>query len=102
METLEVRNWDAARDMDSKESVMAYLETAFDETDFSNPCDLKLFLAVLGDIARSNGMIKIAQEFNLSRESLCQPLLKDDNPSFASVMNVFNSLGLRLTLRKSA
>jgi probable addiction module antidote protein len=100
METLKVREWDAARDMDSKESVAAYLEAALDETDFSSQNGLKLFLAVLGDIARSEGMAKIARDLHLSSEGLRQSLSED--PSFASVMGVFNSMGFRLALRKSA
>lgn len=36
METLKIRDWDAACDLDSKESVVAYLEAALDEIDFSN------------------------------------------------------------------
>jgi probable addiction module antidote protein len=103
METLKVREWDAARDMDSKESVIAYIDAALVETDFSNQNDLKFFFAALGDIARSKGMAKIARELNVSREGLYQSLSPDGNPSFATVMGVFNLLGLRLKLeRKSA
>jgi probable addiction module antidote protein len=101
METLKVRNWDAACDIDSTESVMAYIEAALEESDFSNPSGLKLFLAVLSDIARSKGMAKIARDLHLSREVLYQSLSQDGNPSFATVMKVFNSLGFRLALRKS-
>ena len=102
METLKVRDWDAARDMDSEESVTAYIEAALEDIDFSDPNDLKFFLAVLGDIAPSKGMAKIARDLHLSREGLYQSLSPDGNPSFATVMRVFNSLGFRLALRKSA
>lgn len=102
METLKIRDWDAARDMESKESVAAYLEAALNETDFSNQNDLKLFLAVLGDIARSNGIAKIARELHISREGLYQSLSPDGNPSFATVMGVFNSLGFRLKMEKES
>jgi probable addiction module antidote protein len=101
MEPLKVRDWDAARDMDSKESIVAYLEAVLEDTDFSNQNDLKFFFAVLGDIARSKGMAKIASELNVSREGLYQSLSRDGNPSFATVMGVFNSLGLRLALQKT-
>ena len=102
METVKVRDWDAARDMESKESVIAYLEAALDETDFSNRSDLQLFLTVLGDIARSKGMAKIARELHISREGLYQSLSPDGNPSFATVMSVFNSLGFRLRIEKKS
>ncbi|MDR1362486.1 MAG: putative addiction module antidote protein [Spirochaetaceae bacterium] len=101
METLKARNWDAVRDMDSPESVMAYIESALEESDFSNPGGLKLFLAVLSDIARSNGMAKIARDLHLSREELYQSLSQGGNPSFSTVMKVLNSLGFRPALRKS-
>ena len=102
METLKVRDWDAARGMDTRESVIAYLEAALEDVDFSRPDELNFFLAVLGDIARSNGMAKIARDLHLSREGLYQSLSPDGNPSFATVMGVFNSLGFRLTLKKTA
>jgi probable addiction module antidote protein len=93
MEALKVRDWDPAEDMTSKESVIAYLEAAFEETDFSNSKDLDFFMAALRDIARSKGMATMAHELRPS-------FSPDDTPSFAAVVAIFNSLGFRLDLHK--
>ena len=84
------RPWDAADYLESEEDIVAYLEAAFDDG------DPRLITAVLGDIAKSKGMTKIASATGLGRESLYKTLSPDGNPGFATVLKVIHALGFRL------
>jgi len=53
----------------------------------------------LGDIARAQGMARIARKSGLGRESLYKALSAEGNPEFATVMKVIRSLGLQLQVR---
>jgi probable addiction module antidote protein len=55
------KDWDAAECINSKEDVIAMLEATLEE----NAPDF--LLSVIGDIARSKRMTKIARELNLDR-----------------------------------
>ncbi|MCY3559876.1 MAG: putative addiction module antidote protein [bacterium] len=90
MTDTETQPWDAAEHLETSEDMVAYLEAALDQS------DPKLVTAVLGDIARSKGMTKVAQEAGLGRESLYKSLSPDGNPEFGTVLRVVRALGLRL------
>ena len=90
MAKTQTRPWDAADYLETEEDVVAYLEAAFDDGDPG------LIAAALGDIARAEGMTKIATEAGLGRESLYKALSPDGNPGFATVLKVMRVLGLRL------
>jgi probable addiction module antidote protein len=82
--------WDAAEHLETKEDMVAYLESALEDG------DPNLVVAALGDIARSKGMTNIARETGLGRESLYKSLSLEGNPEFATVLRVIQSLGIRL------
>ncbi|MEI6329733.1 MAG: addiction module antidote protein [Pseudanabaena sp.] len=82
--------WDAAKHLETKEDMAAYLEAALEDG------DPNLVVAALGDIARSKGMTNIARETGLGRESLYKSLSLEGNPEFATVLKVIQSLGIRL------
>ena len=84
------RPWDAADFLENEEEIVAYLEAAFEDG------DPQLIAAALGDIARSQGMAKVALKSGLSRESLYKALSPEGNPGFATVLKVVQALGLRL------
>jgi probable addiction module antidote protein len=97
MEKITVSDFDAAEYIRTKADVVAYLEAALEEN------DPKLLLAVIGDIARSEGMARLAQELNLDRKGLYKALSPEGNPSFITVAKVLDKLGFRLNIeRKSA
>ena len=64
MSRTETRPWDAADQLETTEDMVAYLEAALEQD------DPQLVAAVLGDIARVQGMTKVAQEAGPGRESL--------------------------------
>lgn len=82
--------WDAANHLETREDMAAYLEAALEDGDPT------LIAAALGDIARSKGMSQIARDTGLGRESLYKALSVEGNPEFATVLKVFQALGLRL------
>jgi probable addiction module antidote protein len=84
------RAWDAADYLDRPEDIAAYLEAALEEG------DPRLIAAALGDVARSRGMTRLAEEAGLGRESLYKALSRNGNPGFATVIRVFRALGVRL------
>ena len=89
MSRTETRPWDAADHLETTEDKVAYLEAALEQD------DPQLVAAVLGDIARAQGMTKVAQEAGLGRESLYKSLSPSGNPEFATVVKVMRVLGLR-------
>ena len=91
METFE---WDMADNINTQEEVYVYLEAALEENDTETLFD------VIGAIARSKGMAKLANELGLSRESLYKSLSQDGNPSFNTVSKVLDNLGFQLSIKQ--
>ena len=87
---VKTKAWDAAEHLDSPEAIAAYLEAAFEDSDPA------LIAAAIGDVARARGMTDLARETGLSRESLYRALSEDGNPSFATVLKILQTFGVRL------
>ena len=95
--TLKHTKWDPAKYINSKEDVIALLRVALEEN------DPDFLLSIIGDIARSKGMTKLAKELNIDRKGLYKSLAPDGNPSFKTVFRLLDILGLRVKLEpKSA
>lgn len=90
MTKTETQLWDVAAHLETKEDMAAYLEAALEDGDPT------LIAAALGDVARSKGITQIARETGLGRESLYKALSIEENPELATVLKVFQALGLRL------
>lgn len=75
---------------------MAYLDAALEAG------DPQLVAAVLGDIARAQGMSKVAAASGLGRESLYKSLSINGNPEFATVLKIVDALGLRFRTSAAA
>lgn len=61
--------------------------------------DVPRIIRLLGDMARSKGMGKVADDAGRSRESLYRSLSDGGNPEFATVMKVLASLGVALEIK---
>ena len=90
MEKTRTLPWDPAEHLESEEDMAAYLNVALEDG------DLNLIMAALGDIARARRMVGAAQDTKLGGESLYKSLSTDDNPQFATILEIVRSLGLRL------
>jgi probable addiction module antidote protein len=86
--------WDMAEHIKTKKDVIAYLEVALAEN------DMPFLLSVVGDIARSEGLNKIARSLGMSREGLYRSLSPSGKPSFETVVKLLNLLGLRLSVER--
>lgn len=84
--------YDIAEHLRTPEEMEAYLEVCFEEANG----DAAFIAKVLGDIARANGMTKIACDAGLSRESLYKALSGERAPDSDTILRVMNALGLQL------
>lgn len=79
-----------------------YLRSAADMAEYLNVClaegDPALTAHALGVVARAHGMTQLARDTKLGRESLYKALSVDGNPSFATMMKVFDALGMKLSV----
>ena len=73
MKAEKLTRWDMAENMKTEEDYAAYLETPLEEGD---PAFIS---AVLGDIARSKGMTRMAKETGLARKSFYRALSANAN-----------------------
>jgi probable addiction module antidote protein len=94
MEKITISDFDPAEYIETKEDVLGILEAALDEN------DPEFLLSVIGDIARSKGMMKIAKELNLDRAGLYRSFSSEGNPSFITVLKVLDNLGFRLNIEQ--
>ena len=86
--------WDPADDIETSEDVIAVLEAALEEN------DPEFLLSVIGDIARSKGMLKLAKDLNLDRRGLYRAFSPDGNPYFLTVVKVLDNLGFKLSIKQ--
>lgn len=57
--------------------------------------DSVLIAAALGDIARAQGMTKIAKKTGQRRESLYKILSREGNPELTTILKICNAVGLK-------
>lgn len=86
----------------SKFDVVDYLKTEADIAGYLTAVledgDSALFVAAIGDIARTKGMTDIAKKSGVTRESLYRALKVESRPRFETVTRVIHALGLRLSV----
>ena len=64
--------------------------------------DSKVFVELLGEMARQRGVSRVARETGLAREALDRALSSDGNPEFATIVEVTRALGLQLWAARRA
>jgi probable addiction module antidote protein len=85
-------HYDVAEHLRTPAEMAAYLEACLEEAG-----DDAAFIAkALGDIARAQGMTRVARDAGLSRESLYKALSGERSPSLDTILKVVGALGLRL------
>ncbi len=87
-----VHPYDVAAHLRSSQEMALYLDARIGE----RQGDAAFIAKALGDIARAQGMTKVARKAGLSRESLYKSLSGERAPDFATVLKVMSALGLRL------
>lgn len=61
-----------------------------------------LFLLALRDVAKAYGIMQVAKETDLGRESLYKTLSKMGNPKLKTLRALLDTVGLRLVVRPKA
>lgn len=84
--------YDVADHLRTPEEMALYLDACIEESGG----DAAFIAKALGDIARAQGMTKVAESSGLSRESLYKSLSGERVPDFSTVLKVMKSLGLKL------
>lgn len=69
--------YDVSEHLRTPEEMAVYLEACIEEADG----DATFIAKALGDIARANGMSQVANDAELSRESLYKALSRERNPT---------------------
>lgn len=82
--------WNVEDHLKTKAAREAYLNAAFEDGDVS------VIAAALGDIARVEGMSKVAKKTGLGRESLYKTLSSDGNPALSTVIKVLRAFDFNL------
>ena len=88
--------YDPAEYINSKETLIAFIEGALEEN------DPDFLLRTIGHIARSKGMTQLAKELGIDRAGLYKSLSIDGNPSFKTVLRLIDVLGLRIRLEQKS
>lgn len=78
--------------LETKEEINEYLNIAFMDD------DPQVFLIALGYLAKKKGMVEVAKETGLNRESLYKSLSGHGNPKFFTISKVTKALGCRLAI----
>ena len=84
---METSKFDIADYLDSNEMVSEYLNAVLAEGNESD------FIVAIGNIAKSSGMSKSANETGLSRPSVDKALSDGSKPQFETIMKVLRAIG---------
>jgi probable addiction module antidote protein len=82
--------WDPAEYLRSPRSIAAYLEAAFEDGDPA------LIAAALGDVARAQGMTRLAGRAGVTREALYKALSPQGDPRLSTLVGVLKALGIKI------
>lgn len=91
MSTTTTYDWNPSEHLETREQMAHYLEAALEEGDSD------VIAAALGDIARSKGMLSIAESTGFGRENIYKSFSKEGSLKFLTVLKIVDALGLKLT-----
>lgn len=90
MGKIETRPFDGAKYITEPGDVIDFLNDALESG------HAPYIAAVLGDIARSEGMTKLASKTGINRQALYTALSENGNPTLETLLKVLAALGIRL------
>ncbi|HFC8536749.1 TPA: addiction module antidote protein [Neisseria bacilliformis] len=88
--------FDPARYLENEEEIALFLEAAAEEA--ADAGDNNILLQAISTAAKARGMMEIAKQAGVSRESLYKSLAPDAKPRFDTVAKILNALGVQITL----
>lgn len=90
--TIKTTRFDMVDYLDSEEAIQEYFRQVMEDGDSDE------IIRALGYIARARGMMQLAKDTGLARESLYKSLSEGAKPRFETIMKVIHALGLKLTV----
>lgn len=87
-----LKEWKIDDHIKTPEERKAFLEAALEEN------DPEFFAIALGDIARAEGISRVAQRSKIRRENLYRAFSKGGNPTISTIMKALRALNMRLTI----
>ena len=90
MTTLVTTPFDAAKYIREPEDVIEFLNDALESG------HAPYIAAVLGDVARSQGMTRLAAKTGVNRQALYTALSENGNPTLETLLKVLGAMGVRL------
>jgi probable addiction module antidote protein len=93
LDTSEPSRYEASRFLDSPEVISAYLAESMKAQ------DPQLLMKALAEVAKAQGVHKVAQEAGVNRESLYKSLKGGEKTRFETVRKVMKALGVELTVQ---
>lgn len=93
---IETRPYDPAKYLKSEEEIAVYLQVAAEEA--AEYGDNGILLAAIETAAKARGMLQVAKEAGVSRESLYRSLSPDAKPRYETIVKVLDALGMQITL----
>ncbi|WP_428659141.1 addiction module antidote protein [Reyranella sp.] len=82
--------WDPTERLTTKKAMVSFINAALEDGDPA------LIAAALGDVARAQGMTRIARDAGLTRASLYKALGGDAKAEFATILRVLGAIGIKL------
>ena len=89
---VEYEPFDISEHLDSEEMIAGYLSEAAEDE------DPNVLLGALAHAAKARGMMQVAKDAGLSRESLYKALRPGAHPRFETVQAVLRALGVKLAM----
>lgn len=94
---IKTKRFDAADCLETEQDVAAYLEVRIEEALQEN--DMTILLSAIGTAAKARGMMQVAKDAGVSRESLYKSLAPDAKPRFETISKVLKALGVQMVLK---
>lgn len=84
--------FDAANYLNDEETIAHYLTAALEDP---NP---DVFLVAVRDVARARGMMQLAKDTGMGRESLYKALKPGAKPRYETILKLLHALGVKLSI----
>lgn len=96
MKPIKTIPFDPTRYLKTDEEIAIYLEVAATEAAEAN--DNRILLKAIETAAKAKGMMQVAKDAGVSRESLYKSLASDAKPRFDTIAKVLDALGMKITV----
>ncbi|ASP16880.1 putative addiction module antidote protein [Neisseria sp. oral taxon 020 str. F0370] len=88
--------FDPARYLQDEEEISLFLEAAAEEA--AEAGDSAILLQAINAAAKARGMMEIAKQAGVSRESLYKSLAPNAKPRFDTVVKILDALGVQIKI----